>query len=119
MCTCRLNPRPHLIEKLSQVTGTPALQAEIARAQALRADAPSAAGVTVPPKSILPDFLDAGFGYMTSKVQKQVLSEVRGAHPTALENRVSTLPPDDQRRRAFEKGHKDRYSDSLPGGVPL
>ena len=41
------------------------LQAEIARAQALRADALGAAGVTAPPKRTLSDVPDAGFGYRT------------------------------------------------------
>ena len=36
------------------------LQAEIARARALRADALSAAGITAPPKSTLPDVSDEG-----------------------------------------------------------
>ena len=43
----------------------------------------------------------------------------RGARLTALENRASNLLRDDQNRKAFEKGHKDRYSNSLLGGVPL
>ena len=48
-----------------------------------------------------------------------MLGEVRGARLTALENRASALLPDGQRRKALEKGHKDRYSNSLLGGVPL
>jgi hypothetical protein len=95
------------------------LQVGITRARALRADALSAAGVTVPPKSTLSGVPDAGFGYRTSKAQRQVLGEVRGARLTALENRASNLLPDDQRRKVFEKGHNDRYSNSLLGGVPL
>ena len=38
--------------------------------------------------------------------------------PHGLENRASNLLPDDQRRKAFEKA-KDKYSNSLLGGVPL
>jgi len=95
------------------------LQAGTARAQILRAEALGAMGVTVSPKSTLFDVPNAGFGYRTSKVQKQVLGEVWGARLTALGNRASNLPPNGQRRRAFEKGHKDRYSNSLLGGVPL
>ena len=82
------------------------LQAEIARARVLRADALSAAGATAPPSSTLSDVPDAGFGYRTSKVQKQVLGEVRGARLAALENRASNLLPDDQRHKAFEKATK-------------
>ena len=95
------------------------LQAGIARARALRADALSTAGATAPPKSTFSDVPDAGFGYRTSKVHRQVLDEVRGLRLTALENRASNLLPDGQCRRAFEKGHNDRYSNSLLGGVPL
>jgi hypothetical protein len=95
------------------------LQAEIARARVLRDGAPSAAGATAPPKSNLFDVPNAGFGYRASKAQRQVLEEVRVARLTALENRASNPHPDDQRRRAFEKGHNDKDSNSLPGGVPL
>ena len=55
-------------------------------------------------------------------MQRQVLDEVRGARLTAFENRASNLPPDYQRRRAFEKGHNEKYPNSnslLGGGVPL
>ena len=52
-------------------------------------------------------------------MQTQVLGEVSGARLTALENRASTLLPDDQRRKAFEKGHKERYSNSHLSDVPL
>ena len=95
------------------------LQAEIARARALRDDALSAAGVTSSPKSTLFDVPDAGFGYRAIKVQKQVLDEVRGARLIALENLASNLLPDDLGRKAFEKGHKDKCSKSLLDGVPL
>ena len=44
------------------------LQAEIARARALRADALSAEGATAPPKSTLFDVPDAGFGYRATMV---------------------------------------------------
>ena len=54
-----------------------------------------------------------------SKAQKQVLGRARGARLTSLENRASTPLPDDQHRRACEKGHIDRFSNSLLGGVPL
>ena len=95
------------------------LQAEIARARALRADALGAAGVAIPPKSTLFGAPDVGPGYRTSKAQKQVLGRARGARLTSLENRASTPLPDDQHRRACEKGHIDRFSNSLLGGVPL
>ena len=95
------------------------LQAEIAQAWAFRANALGATGVIVPPKSTLFDVSDAGFGYRTSKVQKQVLDEVRGARLIALENLASNLLPDDLGRKAFEKGHKDKCSKSLLDGVPL
>ena len=62
--------------------------------------------MAVPPKRSLFDIPDAGFGYRASKVQKQVLGEVWGARLTALGNRASNLPPNGQRRRAFDKGHK-------------
>jgi hypothetical protein len=48
-----------------------------------------------------------------------VLGEVSGARLTALENRASVLLPDGQRRKALEKGHKEKYSNSLLGGMPL
>ena len=75
--------------------------------------------MAVPPKRSLFDIPDAGFGYRTTKAQKQVLGEIRGARLTAFENRASGLLPDDQRRSAFEKGHKERYSNLLLGGLPL
>ena len=61
------------------------------------------AGRRTPSKSTLFDVPDAGFGYRTSKVQRQVLGEVRGARPIALENRASNLLPDNQRRRALRR----------------
>ena len=48
-----------------------------------------------------------------------MLDEAREARLTIPGNWASTLLPDGQRRRTFEKGHMDRYSNSLLGGVPL
>ena len=79
------------------------LQAEIARARALRADALSAAGVTALPRSTPFDVPDAGFGYKTSKVQRQVFGEARGARLTAFGNHASSLLSGGQ-HKAFEKG---------------
>ena len=69
------------------------LQAEIARARALRADALDVAGVTVSLKGTLYNNPDAGFGYRASKIQKQVPELVREARLIALENRPPTSPP--------------------------
>ena len=44
-----------------------------------------------------------------------MLDEVRGARLGALENRAYNPPPDDQRRRAFERGH----ANPLIGNVSL
>jgi len=98
---------------------TTELRAEIAQAQALRAGALGAAGVTFTPKSTLSGAPDVDFVYRTSKTQKQVLGKARGLRFVALEERASNFPPNDQRRKAFEKGHEGEYSNSLPGGVPL
>ena len=48
-----------------------------------------------------------------------MLGEAREGCLAALENRTSNLPPDDQRRRPFKKGHKDRDFNALLGSVPL
>jgi len=47
-----------------------------------------------------------------------VPDEVRATRLTVLEIRSSNPPPDDQCRKPFEKGLKDRYSNSLLGDVP-
>ena len=96
-----------------------ALQSEIARFKDMRAQAIQAAHYSTElTENKVFDAPAEAFGHNIKKLQRRLLDEIRSHQAEGLRHRASNLPPNDQRKLAFEQSRTDKCSNSLFASTP-